>query len=95
MPQNHAIEVHAARLLSAIEDVDAAYLGEVTDERVVVFVLAREHGLVDRETLFGVEDALAERFSPRSFDLRVQAHQVGSSAASLVPARCCSPVRER
>ena len=43
MPQNHEIEVHAARLLSTLKDVDAAYLGEVTS-----ILAANHYGMTNR-----------------------------------------------
>jgi hypothetical protein len=66
-----------ARLIG-VPGVDGAYIqepgGDVAEDGITVNVLAREHGVVDRETLLEIEDALADQFS-FPFTLIIRAHQ--------------------
>jgi len=61
--------------LAETDGVDAIMRTPITSSHVVVYVAAREHGIVDRERLFDVQDALAEKFDGMSFELAVRAHQ--------------------
>ena len=63
--------------LQQIRGVDAAFL-----DNVRLYVVAREHGDVDREALLDVEDSLRETLG--SFAVCVRAHQ-GRDVASLLP----------
>jgi hypothetical protein len=72
--------------------VDAAYVEQRRDSHVVICVLAREHGLVDRDELFRVEDALAKRFVSRTFTLSVRAHQ-GRVLSAIAGDRALLPLQ--
>jgi hypothetical protein len=63
-----------ASALASVEHVDGAFLGPVTEASVTVYVLAREHGLVDRSALLDIEDALSETRN-ETVILTVRAHQ--------------------
>jgi hypothetical protein len=51
---------------------------------VFVYVVAREHGAVERERLFKIEDMLSSSFPGFSFELVVRAHQ-GRPLRSVAP----------
>lgn len=60
--------------LAKLEHVDGAFLGAETDNALTVYVLAKEHGLVDREMLLDLEDELSA-FRGMPVVLTVRAHQ--------------------
>ena len=70
------IEVLARAELSLMAGVDGAYVQEPPEdeEGVTINVLAREHGIVDRESLFKIEDLL-EKIFEMPVRLVVLAHQ--------------------
>ena len=63
-----------ATVLAGTEHIDAAYLGEASDDGVAVFVLVRDHGTVDRDALFDIEEAFSEK-AGTPVTLFVRAHQ--------------------
>jgi hypothetical protein len=70
------VEVAARADLLGVENVDGAYVQDPTecDESIIINVLSREHGLVDRDALFSIEDRLEADFgTPVTFIVR--AHQ--------------------
>ena len=73
-PSADLFATEVTNLLRTVEHVDGAFLGPVTDSTVTVFVLAKEHGLVDRDALLDLEDQLsaARRLT---VILTVRAHQ--------------------
>jgi hypothetical protein len=60
--------------LADLAGVDAVYLGHVDEGRAIVYVIATEHGIVDRDALFHFED-VASSLLHRPVDARVRAHQ--------------------
>lgn len=67
--------------LSAFVGVDGAYVGPDGSEALTVFVLAHDHGIVQRGPLLDLEDRLSERFG-RDITFAVRAHQ-GRSLEAL------------
>jgi len=76
MTVSSPLEATARTALLAVPNVDGAYLQEHVegDETVTINVLAREHGIVERDSLFRIEDELEAEFGVR-FTLIVWAHQ--------------------
>lgn len=62
----------AHRLLREVRGVEAAFLIGEDEERAII-VAAVEHGVVDRDALLDIEDALVEAFG--FLEIRVRAHQ--------------------
>jgi hypothetical protein len=80
-PDELALLRGVASKFQPLEAVELAYLGSSDAAQVVVYVVAREHGLVDREALFDFEDEAAALLH-RAVDVRVTAHQ-GRGAQAL------------
>jgi hypothetical protein len=80
----HRLNAVLANTLSSIEGVDAVLRAPLSGPHVAVYVVSREHGLVDRERLFDVVDALSGSFPTLSFNLHVRAHQ-GRPFPSVAP----------
>jgi hypothetical protein len=70
--------------LGVVDGVDAVLRTPISGSHVVVYVVAREHGIVDRERLFDVEDGLVAAFPRLTFELVVRAHQ-GRPFESVAP----------
>lgn len=60
--------------LKKIDHVDSAKMGGEVDDELTIFVLAKEHGLVDRDALLAVEEQLSQ-LRGRPVRLAVRAHQ--------------------
>lgn len=70
------VEIMARAALLAVPHVDGAYLQERVegDETLTINVLAREHGIIERDALFRIEEELEAALGVR-FTLTVRAHQ--------------------
>jgi len=66
------IESAAKEALQSVPGVDGAFLVGSGDERTI-FVIAREHGIIDRGALLDIEDNLTKQFG--YVELSVRAHQ--------------------
>jgi hypothetical protein len=70
----------AAEALRSVPGVDAAFLDNSSGQQCI-YVLAREHGVVDREELLGIEEKLT--VGRGEVAIRVRAHQ-GRDVNSLL-----------
>lgn len=70
------LQAAALAALLDVPGVDGAYAQEpgADDEGVTINVLAREHGIVNRDALFKIEDSLGDAFDTQ-VSLVVRAHQ--------------------
>lgn len=73
-----------ASRLHAVEGVDAAFLDEKSQEALRVYVIAREHGIVDRDSLIDIEDEISEIFDI-DVDIAVRAHQSRIRPTDMMP----------
>lgn len=63
------------RHVTLIEGVDAIFRTPVVGHDVSIYVIAREHGVVDRELLFAAEDLISGEFAGMTCSISVRAHQ--------------------
>ena len=66
--------------LATLVNVDGAFV-EANEDVTIIVVAVREHGLVDREKLCEIEDALETEFEA-IVELKVRAHQ-GRGASTV------------